>query len=184
MRETTPKPKPSRHLLRALRKDVRGLAAIEFALIGGFLSMAVLNLSDICVYALDKQQLDNATEMGAQAAWANCDLNHIPATVKCGNLTNAVTTAIHGTSLGGSVALQAGYPSEGYYCVNAGGTLQMVSDVSTRPADCSAAGNASAAPGDFVQIKTSYSYTPIFPGLTVLALMPANMQSTSWMRLG
>jgi len=184
MTEQTSKPRRWPRSIRALRKDNRGLAAIEFALIGGFLSMAVLNVSDICVYALDRLQLDNATEMGAQAAWANCDLNHIPATVKCPNLTSKVTAAIQATSLGTSVTLQSGYPTEGYYCVGTTGTLQLVSDVSTRPADCSAAGSASTAPGDFVQIKTSYSYTPIFPGLTILTLLPASMQSTSWMRLG
>jgi Flp pilus assembly pilin Flp len=38
--------KQTRAALRDLRKDRRGVAAIEFAFIAGFLSLAVLNVSD------------------------------------------------------------------------------------------------------------------------------------------
>ena len=56
--------------LRSLRKDVRGLAAIEFALIAGFLCYALLNVADVSIFLFDRVQVNNATQMGAQAAWA------------------------------------------------------------------------------------------------------------------
>ena len=65
---------------RLFWKAKSGLAAIEFALIAGFLSVAVLNVADIAVFFFDELQVNNASQMGAQAAWTTCDLNHIPAT--------------------------------------------------------------------------------------------------------
>src|SRR3954463_13130822 len=93
--------------------DVSGLAAIEFAMIAGFLSIAVLNVTDIAEFYFDKLQVDNATQMGAQAAWAACDLNHVPATVRCSTFSDAVNCAVHSSSLGSAVSLQSGSPAEG-----------------------------------------------------------------------
>src|SRR5262249_37498449 len=149
------------------RRDTEGLAAIEFALLAGFLCVAVLNVSDIGVYLFDTLEVRNATEMGAQAAWATCDLNHLPATTKCSSLNSAVATAVHSTSLGTSVSLQNNSPSEGYYCATLTGTLQYMADVSNKPADCTLAGVPTDLAGDYVEVQTTYSYSPIFPGLSV-----------------
>ena len=93
----------------------------------------------------------------------------LPATTKCPGLTAAITAAIQSTSLGTAVTLQSGYPQEGYYCANSSGVLQSVGSLSSRPADCSAAGNASATPGDYIQVRVNYSYAPLFPGITVMS---------------
>jgi len=170
--------------LKSLRKDVRGLAAIEFALIAGFLCYALLNVADVAIFLFDKVQVNNATQMGAQAAWATCDLNHLPASTKCPSMNNAITTAVQSTGLGNSVTLQAGSPSEGYYCVSSTGALTWVSDVNSPPNDCSAAGSASTVPADYVVVQTTYNYAPIFPGLSVAAVFPATITSTSYVRLG
>lgn len=170
--------------LRSLRKDVRGLAAIEFALIAGFLCYALLNVADVSIFLFDRVQVNNATQMGAQAAWATCDLNHLPASTKCPGMNSAVTTAVQSTGLGNSITLQSGSPSEGYYCVNSSGVLTWVSNVSSPPNTCTSVGSASTVPADYVVVQTTYTFAPIFPGLSVGGLLPTSLTSTSYVRLG
>ena len=168
---------------RLFWKAKSGLAAIEFALIAGFLAVAILNVADIAVYFFDELQVNNATQMGAQAAWATCDLNHIPATTKCGGMSAAITAAVQSTALGTSVTQQSGSPAEGYYCISSGGTLQYMAAYSSPPADCSAAGNTTVGPGDYIKVQTTYTYAPIFPGLSVAGVFPATITATSYVRL-
>jgi Flp pilus assembly protein TadG len=49
--------------------DQRGVAAIEFALFATFLSVAIINVTDVSIYIYQRMQAENATEVGAQAAW-------------------------------------------------------------------------------------------------------------------
>jgi Flp pilus assembly protein TadG len=172
-----------REKLASFHPDARGLAGIEFALICGFLAITVLNVTDVSVFLYNKMQLNQATQMGAQAAWATCDLNHLPAATKCPGMAAAVTAAIQSTSLGNSVTLVSGYPSDGYYCINSSGALQYVSDYSSPPNNCSAAGNAGTVPGEYVKVQTTYTYAPVFSGITVAAILPAQVTSTAWTRL-
>ena len=170
--------------LIALRWDVCGLASIEFALIAGFLCYALLNVADVSVFLFDRVQVNNATQMGAQAAWATCDLNHLPASTKCPGMNSAITCAVQSTGLGISITLQSGSPSEGYYCVNTSGALTWVSNVSSPPNNCSSVGSASTVPADYVVVQTTYTFAPIFPGLSVGGLLPTTLTSTSYVRLG
>jgi Flp pilus assembly protein TadG len=162
----------------------RGTAAIEFAFIGGLMCVALLNTADIAVYLFDRIQVQNATEMGVQAGWKACDQTHIPATTKCAGFGTAVTTAVQSTSLGSLVTLANSPPSEGYYCVNSSNSLQYVSDVSSKPADCTAAGMPSLTPADYIVVQTTFTYKPLFPGMTVTSALPATITKTAWMRLG
>jgi Flp pilus assembly protein TadG len=164
--------------------DQRGVAAIEFALFAMFLSMAIINVADVSIYIYQRMQAENATEVGAQAAWKACDLNHLPASTKCPGLATAVQTAVHSTSLGSSVSLQTGSPSEGYYCVNAANALQYISDTSTKPANCTAAGTPSLQPADYIKVQTTFPYAPLFPGMTVTGFFPTPITKTALMRLG
>ena len=93
----------------------------------------------------------------------------LPAKSNCTGLTSAITTGLQTTSLGTSVTLASGYPTEGYYCVNSSGVLTNVANYSaTPPATCSAQGDSTHAPGDYVVIQATYSYTPLVSsGLTV-----------------
>jgi Flp pilus assembly protein TadG len=173
-----------RALPKSLKNDDRGLAAIEFAFIAGLLSFVTLNVADFAFYFFDQMQVDNAAQVGAQAAWSTCDLNHVPATTNCSGLSSAVSAAVQSTSLGTSVALQTGSPAEGYYCVSSSGTLQSVGSVTNpAPANCTAAGESGYTPGDWIEVQTTYTWTPIFPGLTVASALPRTMTSTAWMRL-
>jgi Flp pilus assembly protein TadG len=164
-----------------LTTDQRGVAAIEFALFVGFLSFAMLNVADISIYIYQRMEVENATEMGAQAAWKNCDIDHVPATIYCPGLTTAVNNAVHSTTLGTSVSLQS--VSEGYYCVNSSNALTWVSDITSKPADCSAAGTPSLQPGDYIKINTTFTYAPLFSSITVANTFPTPITKTAWMRL-
>jgi hypothetical protein len=144
----------------------------------------MLNVTDIAVYVYQRMQVEYATQAGAQAAWHHCTINQLPATTNCSGLNTAVTNAVQSTSLGTHVTLQSGSPSEGYYCVNSSGVLQRMSDVSSKPADCSAAGSAGVQPADYVVISTTFAYAPLFPGITVAGTFATPITRTAMMRLG
>jgi hypothetical protein len=128
-------------------------------------------------------EVENATEVAAQAAWKACDLSHLPATTNCPGLTTAMQNALQSTSLGTNVSMVSGSPSEGYYCVNSSNALQYVSDVSSKPADCTAAGMPSLQPGDYIQVQTTFTYVPLFGGLSVASAFPTPINRTAILRL-
>jgi Flp pilus assembly protein TadG len=167
-----------------LKADRRGVALIEFAFFAGLLSFAILNVTDVSIYIYQRMEVENATQMAAQAAWKNCDLTHLPATANCPALTHAVQNAVQSTSLGTRVSLQPGSPSEGYYCVNSSNALEYVSAVTSMPDNCSAAGMPGLKPGDYIKIATTFTYTPLFPGITVANAFATPIIRTAFMRLG
>lgn len=169
---------------KAIWSDQRGVAAVEFGLFAIFLAVALANVTDTSIYIYQRMQVENATQVAVQAAWKACDPSQLPATTKCTGLTTALQNAIQSTSLGASITLVAGSPSEGYYCVNSSNALQRVSDVSSRPADCTAAGTPSLQPGDYIQVQTTFTYAPLFPGLSVSSTFPTPINRTAMMRLG
>ena len=74
---------------------------------------------------------------------------------------------------------------EGYYCVNASNALQSVGSLASKPADCTAAGNPNTSPGDYIQVEVTFTYAPLFPGVTVMGFWGiTSIAQTSWMRLG
>jgi Flp pilus assembly protein TadG len=168
--------------VEAIRADQSGVSAIEFAFFVGLLVYGLLNTVDVSIYIYKRIQVENATEMGAQAAWKACDLDHLPATTNCPGFLTAVQNAIQTTSLGTQVSLQTGYPTEGWYCVDSSGGLQYISDYSTKPADCSAAGTT-YDPADYVKVQTTYTYTALFPSLTVASAFTTPITNTAMMRL-
>jgi Flp pilus assembly protein TadG len=154
--------------LRALLSATAGAAAVEFALVSGILVALLLNVVDFSLLIWAQMQVDYAAESGAQAAYNTCSGGTMPATTHCATLNSVVTTAIHGTSLGSSVTLASGSPSETYYCVS-GSSLQSVGTPASPPSpfNCSAAGDASKTPGDYVRVAVSYSFTPLFGGISL-----------------
>lgn len=172
--------------VRKFRKDNRGMAAIEFAMIGSLLAISLLNVSDLAIFLFDELEAENATQMGAQAAWAACTTSTslLPATVNCSGLNGAVTTAIQSTPLGTAPKLVSGYPSEAYYCVDSTGALTSVGAVTaTKPGDCSAAGSSTTKPGDYLLVSTTYTFSPLFSGFTLATLLPSTITNTAWVRL-
>jgi Flp pilus assembly protein TadG len=170
--------------MKAMSADQSGVAAIEFGIFALLLFVALANVVDVTMYLYQRMQAENATQVAAQAAWKACDLPKLPATVNCPGLTTAISNALGSTSLGTRVSLVSGSPAEGYYCVNSSNALQYVSDVSSKPLDCTAAGTPSPQPGDYIQVQTTFTYTPIFPGLSISSTFPSPINRTALMRLG
>jgi hypothetical protein len=167
---------------RDLLDDRCGVAAIEFAFIAGFLCFGVVNVSDTGIYLYKRMQVENAAQMGAMMALSACDQNHLPATINCVGLNDAVTAAIQSTSLGNNVSLNG--ISEGYYCVSSSNALQFVGSVSSPPpADCSAAGAAALQPADYLLVPVTFSFTPLFPGISVANLFASPIVKTATMRM-
>ena len=172
--------------IRAMSADQRGVAAIEFGIFSVVLALALANVVDVTMYLYQRMQAENATEVAAQAAWKMCDLTVLPPTTDCSTLAASVTavqSALASTSLGTRVALVSGSPTVGYYCVNSSNALQYVSDISSKPADCTVAGTPTLQPGYYIQIQTTYTYTPIFPGMSIAGTFPTPINRTSLMRL-
>lgn len=170
----------------ALSLDQRGTSAIEFAIFAGILCFGLLNTADISIYIYKRMQVENATEMAVRAAWKACDPSkgQLPATTSCPGLSAAITGAVQSTSLGNQVSFQAGSPAEGYYCLNSSGALQYVGAVSSPPpTDCSVTGLPSQQPADYIQITATYSYAPLFPGVTVASAFTTPIVRTGMMRL-
>jgi Flp pilus assembly protein TadG len=167
---------------KAIWVDQRGVAAVEFGLFAIFLSLAFVNVTDTSIYIYQRMQAENATQVAVQAAFKACDLPQLPATINCPGLANAIQKAIQSTSLGTSVSLVS--RTEGYYCINSSNALQYVSGVSSRPADCTAAGTPSLQPGDYIQVQTTFPYAPLFPGLSVASTFATPINRTAIMRLG
>ena len=177
----------ARPKLRRFCEDRRGTAAVEFAGAAMFVVLGLLNAIDVGYYTYQRMEVENAAQVGAQAAWSTCyDPTYmLPATQNCPGLNAAIGSAIQSTSLGGAVALGSGYPAEGYYCADSAGVLQSVGSLSSKPANCSAAGNPNVAPGDYVQVGVTFNYAPLFPGVSVMSVWGvSSISMTSWMRLG
>ena len=154
--------------LRLFGAAARGVAGIEFAIIGPLLALGLVNAVDVGYYAYQRMEVENAAEVGAQAAWKNCNnLNTIllPATVNCQppntatTLNATITTAIQSTSLGTAVTLASGYPTEGYYCVNSSNALIFQGRVTSPPTACS----SGVSPGDYLQVGSDPPIYTIVP---------------------
>jgi Flp pilus assembly protein TadG len=172
--------------MRHFCRESRGTAAIEFAAGALVLILGILNAVDLGLYEYKRMEVENAAQVGAQAAWKTCydTSSMLPATVNCSGLNTAITAAIQSTSLGASVSLVSGYPTEGYYCANSSGALQSVGSLSNKPTNCSAAGNSNVGPGDYIQVAVTYAYAPLFPMSVTTAWGVTSINMTSWMRLG
>jgi uncharacterized membrane protein len=173
-------------ILHRFIRDTGGAAAVEFAAAATLLVIGLLNSVDLGYYMYQRMEVENAAQVGAQVAWKTCPdpTSMLPATVNCAGLNDAITNAIQATSLGTAVSLMSGYPAEGYYCVGSSGSLQSVGSLSNKPANCSAAGNANASPGDYIQVGVTYKYAPLFPGTVMSVWGITSITNTSWMRLG
>ena len=163
--------------------DRRGVAAIELGIFASFLALALANVTDASIYIYQRMQVENATEVAAQAALKTCS-TQLPATTNCPGLSTAMQNALQSTSLGTSVTFVTGFPKEGYYCINASNALQYVSDVSAKPADCTAAGTPALQPGDYIQVQTSFSFQPFFPGFSIASTFATPINRTAILRLG
>ena len=173
---------------RRYKRDARGAAAAELALVLPLLTIPTLNVIDLASYFYDKMELDNAAQAAAQSAWATCASSsaNLPATVNCSGLSNAATTAAQSTGLGTGITVTS--KTENFYCLDNSSPSKLVT-VGTfptaKPADCtSVGGSASDTPGDYILIQTSYTFTPIFSAVSITSALTSPITRTAWMRLG
>jgi hypothetical protein len=176
--------------IATIRLDQRGTSAIEFSFFAGLLSLGLLNMTDVSIYLYQRMELENATQMGVQVAWKNCDQNNgqLPATKNCPLLTTAITTAVQSTSLGTKVSLQSGSLLEGYFCAVSSTDLKPLVNwtnplTTSMPPDCTAVGMSSLQPGDYIKITAQFAYAPLFPSITVAGKFATPITKTSLMRL-
>lgn len=174
--------------ISAWRRDMRGAAAVEFALVLTLLAIPILNVVDVGIYVFQRMEVDNAAQVAAQAAWAivpNCTLPLTNPSSNCSALSGKMTTAAHSTPLGSNVSVSS---AENYYCVKtATSQLVPVGTFPTKPSpdNCAAAGGLSTdTPGDYLIVTASYTYTPVFSGVSVVDLLGSTITRKVWMRLG
>jgi Flp pilus assembly protein TadG len=182
-------PRGRRRLRRFLRSR-RAAAAAEFALILPLMIVPFLNVVDLGLYAFRRMQVDLAAEAGVQAVRASCGPMVYPVTQYCSTgLVTKITTAAQSTTLGDDVTLQSGTPIEGYYCVSSGqltlasgSSTGTVGSPPTKPSNFAGACSG-ASPGDYVQVAVTYTFTPLFPSMTVASLLPSPITRTAWYRV-
>ena len=173
--------------LRSFRDDHRGVAGIEFALVAGVLCILLLNGIEVTRYAYTVMQVQNAAQIGAQAAWKACDpTKELPATTQCASLTDAIALAITSTTLGDGVKLQENSPKEAYYCLNNANALIPDAGIplANKPTNCNTIAGAQAGqPGDYIRVDVTYDYKPLFLDFTVGKLFGSTISKSTFMRL-
>jgi Flp pilus assembly protein TadG len=170
--------RPRGRRTRSFFGNQRGAAAIELALWAGILVIPILSVVDIGFYQYQKAELETATDAAGQALFNACDPVKLPVTLRCTGYSTVINNAMSAaTSLGGSVTATA--TTEGYYCMN-GTALQATGGaLANGPTTCS----NGAASADYVQITGSYSYSPVFTGITVASLLTTPITKTIWVRM-
>lgn len=144
---------------------------MEFAVWLVALAYPFVNAADLAVYAFRKVEVQNAAQMAVQAAFNTCGQNFsTPVYTSCNTVNsnagaNAVTAAVKTTTLGSRVS---------------------VSDVSEYVDGSKQSGsltNPPSASGDYLGVKVTFSYTPLFGLATVASLLGTTITQTYWMRM-
>ena len=195
------------HALRRWARETRGAAALEFALWLGVLLVPTLSALDLGFYAFQALQVKEAAQVAVQSAWTVCGSStDYPATQNCGldgaSLNQAIATGEHSTSLKTGVTMSSG--SEQYKCVTSGGALSVVDTtdgvIATSSGDVSSSGNSTfpsgepatcsgtikgstAAPGDYITVTVTYTFKPLFGGVSVASLLGSTITQTATTRL-
>jgi Flp pilus assembly protein TadG len=158
--------------LPRLAGDRRGASAIEFALIGAIFVVLLLNVVDFAMLIWSRMQVDYAAAAAAQAVYNICSPGSMPAKANCPNLDSVVQTAVRSTSLGGAVTNEP--PVEEYYCTSGTNLRRVATYPETPPATCSGVEGSTptSAPGNYVTVNVSYTFAPLFAGLSLVQEQP------------
>jgi len=160
--------------------DTAGAIAVETALVSGILVVLIAQALDFGWYVYCSLQVRMAAQAAVSQAAVMCNTaTKLPATTNCSGVGTAMTTAAQQGSLGSAITI--GTPTEGYYCVN-GSALVAVGALGAKPADCTP--YSTAKPGDYISVTSSYTFAPLFPGLTVMAAYAGTISGNAWMRVG
>lgn len=200
--------------LKAYIAERRGAAAAEMALWLIIMIWPFMNVVDFGYYVFQAMEVRQAAQAAVDTASTMCGQSgRTPAASACQTLTptllSEMTSAAHSTLLGSRVSFTAGTtaggtdsaPFEGWYCNDSGGNLVVANsslntatalwfinggNASSQPSNCTfTAANDADVPGDYVIATTTYNYTPLFKGLTLLTLFQGSstIKKTAWMRI-
>jgi Flp pilus assembly protein TadG len=171
-------------LLGRLCQDQSGTASIEFGVVVSTLLMIMLNGIEVARYYFLKMELQNAVQTAGQAVWNYCNTStKLPTSTACSGVSTKITNALQSTSLGSSVSLSSGYPSEGYYCINSStGAFSYAG--TTSPSNCSAyGGSTSQYAGYYIRIQAGYTYAPLYSTVSIGSTLPTALTASSMTRL-
>lgn len=196
------------NILRYWREQ-RGAAAIEFAIILSLLVVPMMSVVDVGVYTFSKIQVENAAQSAAQTLWATCTsasnwpFSNYCTQIQTGTSTTmsvsaAVTSAAQQTSLGSNVTVSS--ITDGYYCtaqktatgvqsivlVSSSGTFS--SPLTSATTSCGSAPSGStwsggSSPGEYATVTVSYTYKPMFGGISVASLLTTPITKTATIRI-
>jgi Flp pilus assembly protein TadG len=153
-----------RRTLGAFAKEQSGAAAVEMAIWLFILAVPMMNLIDVGLYVFQNMEVENAAQMAAQSAWAECGQQLQPASTKCPGFATALQRGAQSTTLTSSVSVSS---SEDQYCVNDDGELE-----------------AGCAPSAYyLVVQASYNYAPMFAPVSVASLFPSPISRTTWRRM-
>jgi Flp pilus assembly protein TadG len=182
---------------RGFWRDTRGAAAAEFVLCLTMLTIPLLNVINIGLYAYERMQVESAAEAAVQMAWHTCSASTQLPTKNCSGIAATMLTAAQSaTSLSTNVTMATTTSAatsaivEGYYCSNGSGALTQVGTLGTPstvpgsvPSTCtSVITGSTVTPGDYIQATASAPYASLFSGLSLISL-PTTITRTAWMRL-
>lgn len=168
-----------------LLRDRSGGAAAELALVLPGIAFVIANVADLGFYMYTRMQVDLAAQAAVAAVRETCNTDaKLPATQNCADMNSAVTGGLQSTSLGTGVTLESGYPIELPYCADASGTLVQAGTLDAPSANCTAAVSTSTAtPGTYFRVRATRTFTSIFPGASVAALLTSPIEREAWIRL-
>jgi len=145
-----------RGYLRRARDCIAGVAAIEFAMVGPVLVIAVICTADLGLAIYRKMQVENSARAGAEYALLN------------GFNTTAISSAVmQATSSSGISASPV--PSEFCGCASTSGISAVA---------CSSTCAGGVAPGTYVSVSAQATYTTIVPYPVIANSFTFTAQST------
>jgi len=150
--------------LRAFQAEQSGSAAVEMAIWLFVLFVPLLSVIDMGLYIFQNIEVENAAQMAAQAAWAECGQRPQPAATECSGFATALGRGAHSTSLGSQVSATS---TEAEYCVNGSGALQT---------GCTPAAY-------YLVVTATYNYAPVFGAVSVGSIFPSPITRTTWRRM-
>jgi len=165
---------------RRYARETSGMAAVEVVFWLAALVPALFNIVDLGTYVFQRMQVENAAQMGAQAAWAACES---PPEDGCGSVdavNTAVAAALASTSLGDKVE-QSGELEEGYYCPDPDAAAKDQTLVAVTDGTSTCASGAKA--GYYVKVVATYPYAPIIATVSLATLLDGDITQTAWSRV-
>ncbi len=147
---------PIGRAVRNLARDVRGVAAIEFAIVAPMLVLAMVCTADLGLGIYRKMQVQNAAQAGAEYAIVH------------GYVSASITTAVSNATTFSGIS---GTPAPSQFC-------GCPSSTGVTTTDCGGTCSGGSSPGTYVSVGAQATYTTILPYPIMPNSFTFNAQST------